>query len=128
MLLTCRFELGVAKRKKLDHQVLRTFFKSEKRNISMLKRLKQYFFIGLAIAVVYFLLSQHIIIHGKNFFFLKKQEMTLEYTFFSIQEKKAAYIMQIAPLRKAGIGNILVELQIITDEERYKLENYYEYN
>jgi hypothetical protein len=94
----------------------------------MLKRLKQYFFIGLAIAVVYFLLNQHIIIHGKNFFFLKKQEMTLEYTFFSIQEKKAAYIMQIAPLRKAGIGNILVELQIITDEERYKLENFYEYN
>jgi hypothetical protein len=93
----------------------------------MLKRLKQYFFIGLAIAVVYFLLSQHIIIQGKNFFFLKKQEMTLEYTFFSIQEKKAANIMQIAPLRKAGIGNILVELQIITDEERYKLENYYEY-
>jgi hypothetical protein len=93
----------------------------------MLKRLKQYFFIGLVIAVVYLLLSQHIIIQGKNFFFLKKQEMTLEYTFFSIQEKKAANIMQIAPLRKAGIGNILVELQIITDEERYKLENYYEY-
>jgi hypothetical protein len=91
----------------------------------MLKRLKQYFFIGMAIAVVYFLLNQHIIMHGKNFFLLEKEEMTLEYTFFSIQDKKASSIMQITPLRRAGIGNILVELQIITDEERYKLENYY---
>jgi hypothetical protein len=91
----------------------------------MLKRLKQYFFIGMAIAVVYFLLNQHIIMHGKNFFLLEKEEMTLEYTFFSIQDKKASNIMQITPLRRAGIGNILVELQIITDEERYKLENYY---
>jgi hypothetical protein len=93
----------------------------------MLKRLKQYIFIGLAIAAVYFLLSQHIIMHGKEFFLLEKKEKTLEYTFFSIQDKKAAIIMQIDPLRRAGIGNILVDLQIITDEERYRLENYYEY-
>jgi hypothetical protein len=58
---------------------------------------------------------------------LQKQEMTLEYTFFSIKDKKVANIIQIDPLRRAGIGNVLVELQLITDEERYELENYYEY-
>jgi hypothetical protein len=94
----------------------------------MLKRLKQYLFIGIIVAIVYFFLNQHIILHGKDFFLLDKQEMTLEYTFFSIQEKKASYIMEITPLRRAGIGNILVDLQIITDEERYRLESYYEFN
>jgi hypothetical protein len=94
----------------------------------MLKRLKQYLFIGIIISLVYFSLTQHIIFYGKDFFLLDKQEMTLEYTFFSIQDKKAANIMQIAPLRRAGIGEILVELRLISDEERYKLENYYEIN
>ncbi len=93
----------------------------------MLKRLKQYLLIGLAIAAVYFFLSRHIVFLGTDFFLLEKQEMTLEYTFFSIKDKKVANIIQIDPLRRAGIGNVLVELQLITDEERYKLENYYEY-
>lgn len=93
----------------------------------MLKRLKQYLLIGLAIAAVYFLLSRHIVFLGTDFFLLEKQEMTLEYTFFSLKDKKANSIMKIGPLREAGIGNILVRLQIITDEERSKLENYYEY-
>lgn len=93
----------------------------------MLKRLKQYLLIGLAIAAVYFLLSRHIVFLGTDFFLLEKQEMTLEYTFFSLKDKKANSIMKIDPLREAGIGNILVQLQIITDEERSKLENYYEY-
>jgi hypothetical protein len=94
----------------------------------MLKRLKQYLFIGVIIALVYFSLNRHIVFYGKDFFLLDKQEMTLDYTFFSIQDKKAANIMQIDPLRRAGIGKILVELQIITDEERYRLENYYDFN
>jgi hypothetical protein len=93
----------------------------------MLKRLKQYFLIGLAIAAVYFFLSRHIVFLGTDFYLLQKQEMTLEYTFFSIKDKKVANIIQIDPLRRAGIGNVLVELQLITDEERYELENYYEY-
>jgi hypothetical protein len=93
----------------------------------MLKRLKQYLLIGLAIAAAYFFLSRHIVFLGTDFFLLKKQEMTLEYTFFSIKDKKVANIIQIDPLRRAGIGNVLVELQIITDEQRYELENQYEY-
>lgn len=93
----------------------------------MLKRLRQYLLIGLAIAAVYFLLSRHIVFLGTDFFLLEKQEMTLEYTFFSLKDKKANSILKIDPLREAGIGNILVQLQIITDEERSNLENYYEY-
>lgn len=93
----------------------------------MLKRLRQYLFMGMAIFAVYFFLSRHIIFYGTDFFLLEKEELTLEYTFFSIQDKKAANIIKISPLRRAGIGNILVDLEIISDEERTELENYYEY-
>ncbi|MFO8085134.1 MAG: hypothetical protein R6U27_12535 [Desulfobacterales bacterium] len=93
----------------------------------MLKRIKQYFFIALIIGTVYFSLSRHIIFYGKDFYLLEKQDLTLEYTFFSIQEKPAEKILKIDPLRRAGIGSILVNLDLISDEERYELEQYFEY-
>lgn len=92
----------------------------------MLTRIKQYIFIALILGAVYFFLSQHIIFYGKDFYLLKKQDLTFDYTFFSLREKTADKILKIEPLRNAGIGNILVDLEIITDEERYKLENYFE--
>jgi len=94
----------------------------------MLKRLKQYLFIGMLIAGVYFLLSRHIIFHGTDFFLLEKEHLNLEYTFFSVKDKKASSIISIDPLRRAGIGDILVDLHIITADEHYKLEYFYEHN
>lgn len=93
----------------------------------MFKRIKQYLFIALIIGTVYFGLSRHIIFHGRDFYLLEKQDMTLEYTFFSIQEKSPEKILKIDPLRKAGIGGILEDLGMITHEERYNLEQYFEY-
>ncbi len=93
----------------------------------MVKRIKQYVFFALIIGAVYFCLSRHIIFHGKDFYFLEKQDLTLEYTFFSIQEKPAEKILKIEPLRKAGIGEILVDLGIVTDEKRWELEQYFEF-
>lgn len=76
---------------------------------------------------VYFFLSQHIVFFGKQYHLLPKEELTLEYTFYSIREKSPESILKVAPLRHAGIGEILVERGIITDEERSELEEYFEY-
>jgi hypothetical protein len=53
--------------------------------------------------------------------------MHLHYTFFSVKGKKPATIMEIDYLRDAGIGDLLVEMGVIDDEQRFSLENeYYE--
>jgi hypothetical protein len=56
---------------------------------------------------------------------LKKPELHLHYTFFSIKEKKPGSIMKIDYLREAGIGDLLVELGMIDEEQRAMLESEY---
>ena len=92
-----------------------------------MQRLKQYFFFALFFGAVYFLLSRHIVFYGKEYNLLPKEELTLEYTFYSIKEKSPESILKIAPLRQAGIGEVLVERGMITDDERFDLEKYFEY-
>ena len=58
---------------------------------------------------------------------LKKETLNLRYTFFSVQKKKPETIMKIDVLREAGIGDILVEFEIITEEEKDTLENKFAY-
>jgi hypothetical protein len=81
-------------------------------------RLKQYFWIGLALAVIYFLLSHHIIFSSfKDFDQLKKQELTMEYTFFSLKQAKALDVLSIDILRDAGIEDILLDRGIVDEKE-----------
>ncbi len=89
----------------------------------MLKRLKQYLFIGLAIYALYFILNHHFIFQGRDFYLLNKEKMTLEYTFFSIKSKSPEKILGIDDLRNAGIGDILVERGEISEEERHEIED-----
>lgn len=85
-------------------------------------RLKQYFWIGLAIAAFYFLLSHHIIFSSfKEFDLLKKQELTMEYTFFSLQQAKIVDVLSIDVLRNAGIEDILLDRGMITEEKLDKI-------
>ena len=91
------------------------------------KRIKQYIYTAMILGAAYFFLSRHILFYGKDYYLLNKEELTLEYTFYSIAEKAPETIMEIDPLRRAGVGQILVDLDIITDDERYDLEEYYEY-
>ena len=93
----------------------------------MKARLKQYLFIVIAALAGYFILNHHIIFDGKQIYLLKKTSMHLHYTFYSIKQKKPEVIMQVDKLRDAGIGDLLVELEKITDEERYQLESKYSY-
>jgi hypothetical protein len=82
----------------------------------MLTRLKQYTLIGIAIAAFYFLLSHHFIVFNYNDFeILKKQELSMEYTFFSPKQTQPMAILQIDVLRDAGIEDILLDRGLVSE-------------
>ena len=93
----------------------------------MKARLKQYLLILILALAGYFILNHHIIFDGKQVYLLKKNSMHLHYTFYSIKQKKPDTIMQVDILRDAGIGDLLVDLDRVTEEERYLLESKYSY-
>lgn len=76
----------------------------------MLSRLKQYFWIALGIFLFYYLLSHHLIFTDiKTIDILKKNELTLKYTFLSIANVSPREVLRIDELRDAGIGDILLK-------------------
>ena len=92
----------------------------------MNSRIKQYVLIAIAAAAGYFIMSNHIIFNGRDVHLLEKSSLHLHYTFYSIKQKKPSVIMEIDYLREAGIGDLLVELGIIDEEEQSRLESQYE--
>ena len=91
-------------------------------------RIKQYILIVVIAVAGYFVMDNHFIFYGTKIHLLKKTSLHLHYTFFSIKEKRPSSVMKIDYLRKAGIGNLLVELGMINEEQRTKLENEYPYD
>jgi len=91
----------------------------------MNSRIKQYILIAIAAAAGYFIMNNHFIIDGSDVHLLKKTSLHLHYTFYSIKQKKPAVIMKIDYLREAGIGDLLVDLGIIDNEEKSRLESQY---
>ena len=94
----------------------------------MNSRIKQYILIAVLAAAGYFLVNNHFIFHGRQVHLLKKTSYHLHYTFYSIKEKKPSTIMKISYLREAGIGDLLVELGIIDEEQKTQLESEYSYD
>jgi hypothetical protein len=74
----------------------------------------------------YFLASHHIIIIEKDFTTLPKNELTFEYTFYNLTGKDPEDVLEIDMLRDAGIGDLLVELEWLTEDERQGLERQYD--
>ena len=93
----------------------------------MKQRLKQYFLIALAAAVLYFVLDNHFIFQEKRVYLLQKISLNLHETFISLDNKRPETIMENDDLRDAGIGDLLVELGILTDEKKSQLESKYAY-
>jgi hypothetical protein len=91
-------------------------------------RIKQYVLLAILAAVGYFIMSNHIIFYGTNVHLLKKSSLHLHYTFYSIKHKKPEVIMEIDYLREAGIGDLLVDLRIINEEQKSRLETQYYYD
>jgi len=100
----------------------------------MIQVLKKYLLYAIIAGFFYMLLAYHYIYTGgedvnimNSVRTLKKEKLNLRYTFFSVQKKKPDTIMKIDVLRDAGIGDILVEFDIITEGENIALENKYAY-
>ncbi len=100
----------------------------------MVQTLKKYLLYAIIAGFCYMLLAYHFVYTGSedvnimdSVRMLKKEKLNLRYTFFSVQKKKPDTIMKIDVLRDAGIGDILVEFDIITQDENIALENKYAY-
>ena len=91
----------------------------------MNSRIKQYILIAVFAVAAYFMMSNHFIFYGTDVHLLKKPTLHLHYTFFSIKEKRPSSVMKIDYLREAGVGDLLVELGMIDEEQRADLESEY---
>jgi len=89
----------------------------------MKQRLKQYAIIAAAGALLWFVMDNHFIIYGNQVRLLKKSTLDLHDTFVSLNNKKPKSVMQNERLREDGIGNLMVEMGIITEDERSEIEN-----
>ena len=92
----------------------------------MKQRIKQYLLIGLAATVFYFILDNHYIIDGRDIYLLKKTSLHLHETFVSISKERPETILKNDILREAGIGDLFVELELLTEAEKNWLESKYD--
>jgi hypothetical protein len=93
----------------------------------MNQRIKQYLLIALAAGALYFVLNNHFIFHGRQIHLLTKTSLNLHQTFVSLNNYKPESLMKIDSLRAAGIGDLLVELEIITEERKNQLQSEFDY-
>jgi|APLow6443716910_1056828.scaffolds.fasta_scaffold264863_2 hypothetical protein len=87
----------------------------------MKARLKQFLVWALAGMCLYFFLTYHIIYSNKKFYLLEKSEKTLEYTFYSFDNKSPEHILKVDDLRYDGVGELLVSLEMISQEKMLNL-------
>ena len=71
--------------------------------------------------ILYFFLSYHIIYIDNSLKLLKKSELTLECMFYSAELKTSKTILSVDILRENGIGDLLVEMGRISEEEKESL-------
>jgi hypothetical protein len=61
----------------------------------------------------------------RNIYLLKKPKLNLHYTFVSLNQLSPENIIKIKPLREDGIGELLVDIGMISAAERGRLESKY---
>ena len=80
----------------------------------------------IIVGALYFVLSHHFILVGGSVKLLKKSTLTLKYTIFSTKGKTNESILSKEELREDGIGEILVEEGLMTEEEWERLTTKFE--
>jgi hypothetical protein len=88
----------------------------------MRKKVKLFALTALLGTAGYFLLNYHFIYLGNSLKLLNKARPTSDYTFVYASNKSVESILRIDTLREAGIGDILVEIGRISEEEKESLE------
>lgn len=83
----------------------------------LMKNKKKLLFWAILAGVVYFFLSYHVIFVGKTLKLLRKSRHTFDYTFFSTQGKTSISILSIDDLRRDGIGELLVEMGQLSENQ-----------
>lgn len=101
---------------------------------AMGKRIRQLIMTGAVLYGLYCLMAYHFIFFGRNVpEVLKKSKLTLTHTFYSpgdrkeIQYKGLDTILRNDDLRQAGLGELLLERGLITEEELKEAEDRIDY-
>ena len=84
----------------------------------MLQRIRNYLAIVILVGIFYFLLSNHILFSiPASFYVLHKSELTLKDTFVSLESTRPEDLLRNDALRVSGVGELLVEKGLLTQEK-----------
>jgi hypothetical protein len=99
----------------------------------MSTRIKQIILLAVAVCIGYFTAHNHIIFFGREYVILKKVEPNFHNIIYNVgDQKEIRYkgldtIIAIDDLRRAGIGPLLIERGLITQEELEAAEKKVDY-
>jgi hypothetical protein len=86
-----------------------------------MKYLKKLVFWGCIAAVVYGILSYHLIFFGSTPKLLKKAAPNANYIIFSTQGKSPESILSIDELRNNGVGELMVQMGMLSEKDLERL-------
>ncbi len=89
--------------------------------------IKKILIFGTLGGIFYFFLSFHLIFINSTIKLLEKSSLTLEYTFFMANGKTNAAILSHDDLREDDIGELLVEMGKMSEDQYTRLMRKYEY-
>ncbi len=93
----------------------------------MVQQIKKYIIFAVIGAAFYFMLSYHFVFFGRTVKFLPKAELSMSETFVNVSLDELTtplvFLRQNPEAHRDGVGELMVEMEVITDEELSKIED-----